>query len=44
MDRIILDFIGDSGNSVGTIAEYDSLRRQVKSTEYDTLLTICCIF
>ena len=39
-----LDFICDGGTSVGFIAESDSLRRQVKSTEYDTLLTICCIF
>ena len=44
MSRITLDFIGYGGNSVGTIVESDSLRRQVKIREYNALLTVCCIF
>ena len=39
-----LDFMGDGSDFVGTIAEFDSLRTQLKSRKYDALLTFCCFF
>ena len=41
---MILDFIGDGGNSVGAITDFEFLRRQIKSGEYNTMLIFCCIF
>jgi len=38
------DIIGDRGDSVRSISKSNSFCRQVKSREYYTLLTFCCIF
>ena len=38
------NFVCDGGGSVGSISKSNSLRRQVKSREYNSLLAFCCIF